>query len=94
MQEFYHKYKTWYSKNLINISPKYGVLGFDTGMFFLGAMYKYGVNFEENIDKIQYKPIQLGFDFERVNNWGGFVNTNIFIVHYKTDFSTTRTEVK
>ena len=94
MQEFYHKYKTWYSKNLINISPKYGVLGFDTGMFFLGAMYKYGVNFEENIDKIQYKPIQLGFDFERVNNWGGFVNTNIFIVHYKTDFSTTRTDVK
>ena len=94
MQEFYHKYKTWYSKNLINISPKYGVLGFDTGMFFLGAMYKYGVNFEENIDKIQYKPIQLGFNFERVNNWGGFVNTNIFIVHYKTDFSTTRTEVK
>ncbi len=33
--DFYSKYKTWYSKNLINTFPKYGILGFDTGMFFL-----------------------------------------------------------
>ena len=32
--DFYTKYKNWYSKNLINIFPKYGILGFDTGMFF------------------------------------------------------------
>ncbi|MFQ6929374.1 MAG: hypothetical protein ACLRS8_18785 [Parabacteroides merdae] len=31
--DFYTKYKNWYSKNLINIFPKYGILGFDTGMF-------------------------------------------------------------
>ena len=92
--DFYSKYKTWYSKNLINTFPKYGILGFDTGMFFFDAIKKYGSNFENNLDKIRYKSIQTGFDFERVNNWGGFINTNIFIVHYQSDFNVTRSEVR
>ena len=31
---------------------------------------------------------------ECVNNWGGFINTNIFIVHYQSDFNVTRNEVR
>ena len=92
--DFYTKYKNWYSKTLINIFPKYGILGFDTGMFFLGAINKYGSNFENNLDKIHYQGVQTGFDFHRVNNWGGFINTNIFIVHYQSDFNVTRSEVR
>ena len=91
---FYGAYKHWYSKTLINTFPKYGILGFDTGMFFLGAIRAYGANFEENLEKIHYKSIQTGFDFHRVNNWGGFINTNLFIVHYKNDFTVTRAEVR
>ena len=63
-------------------------------MFFFDAIKKYGSNFENNLDKIRYKSIQTGFDFERVNNWGGFINTNIFIVHYQRDFIATRSEVR
>jgi hypothetical protein len=29
-----------------------------------------------------------------VNNWGGFINTNLFIVHYKNDYTVTRSEVR
>lgn len=90
MQDFYNKFKTWYSKDLINTYPKYGILGFDTGMFFFGAMKKYGVNFEEELDNIHYPSIQTGFDFHRINNWGGFINTQIFIVHYNKDFTVIR----
>lgn len=94
VHDFYGKYKNWYSKDLINTFPKYGILGFDTGMFFLGALWKYGERFETHLDDIRYPCIQTGFDFHRVNNWGGFINTNIFIVHYKNDYTVTRTEVK
>ena len=87
---FYDKFKTWYSKDLINTYPKYGILGFDTGMFFFGAMKKYGANFEDKLDEFRYPSIQTGFDFHRVNNWGGFINTNIFIVHYHRDYTVTR----
>lgn len=94
VHDFYTLYKNWYSKSLINTYPKYGILGFDTGMFFLGAMGRYGANFENNLDKIRYKSIQTGFDFHRVNNWGGFINTQLFIVHYKNDYTVTRHEVR
>ena len=94
VHQFYHNFKNWYSKSLINTFPKYGILGFDTGMFFLNAIRRYGSNFEANLDKIHYKSIQSGFDFHRVNNWGGFINTNLFIVHYKSDFTVTRTEIR
>ncbi|MGM9759612.1 MAG: LysM peptidoglycan-binding domain-containing protein [Parabacteroides sp.] len=91
---FYSKYKDWYSKSLINTFPKYGILGFDTGMFFLQAICRYGLNFEDHLDKIRYESIQTGFDFHRVNNWGGFINTQLFIVHYQNNFTVKRTEVK
>ena len=94
VSDFYYKYKNWYSKNLTNTFPKYGILGFDTGMFFLSAINQYGSNFENNLHKINHKGIQTEFDFHRVNNWGGFINTNIFIVHYQKDFNVTRNDVK
>ncbi|MDR1402308.1 MAG: LysM peptidoglycan-binding domain-containing protein [Tannerellaceae bacterium] len=95
VSRFNSKYKTWYSKEMMNTYPKYGILGFDTGMFFFDAIHTYGTNFENNLDKIHYKSIQTGFDFRRANNWGGFINTNLFIVHYnKRDFNVIRHELK
>ncbi|MDH6535291.1 LysM peptidoglycan-binding domain-containing protein [Parabacteroides sp. 52] len=94
VQDFYRKYKNWYSKNLINTFPKYGILGFDTAMFFFEALSKYGSNFENNLDKIDYKSLQTGFHFERVNNWGGFINTNVFIVQYKNDRTVCRSDIQ
>lgn len=92
--DFYARYKTWYSKTLINSFPKYGILGFDTGMYFFSALNKYGANFEDHLPKIKYKSLQTNFDFHRVNNWGGFINTHLFLVHYKNDFSITREDVE
>ncbi|MDR1357347.1 MAG: LysM peptidoglycan-binding domain-containing protein [Tannerellaceae bacterium] len=92
---FYAKYKVWYSKNPANIYPKYALFGFDTGMFFLDAVYNYGVNFEANLSKVNYKSLQTGFKFYRVNNWGGFVNMNLFIVHYnRENYRTIRHELQ
>lgn len=94
VQRFSLLYKSWYSKTLINTFPKYGMLGFDTAMYFFSAIRKYGTNFEDSLDKIKYNSLQTGFRFERVNNWGGFVNTNLFMVQYKNDNTITRLEIK
>lgn len=93
VKNFYQSYKKWYSKNLIPTYPKYGMLGFDTGFYFLKSMHTLGVNFENNINKADIENVQTGFHFERVNNWGGFINTNIFIIHFKPDFSVTKTAI-
>jgi LysM repeat protein len=92
---FYEHYKNWYSKSPASaVYPKYSMLGFDTGMFFFEALQKYGANFENNLSEITYESLQTGFNFKRVNNWGGFINTNIYIVHYNKDFTITRSDFK
>jgi ABC-type branched-subunit amino acid transport system substrate-binding protein len=94
VKQFYDNYKNWYSKTPMPSFPKYAMLGFDTGMFFLDALQKYGDNFENHISKMKYKSVQTGFNFERVNNWGGFINTNIYMIHFNKDFTITRSDFK
>lgn len=83
---FTHAYRRWYSKDMANIYPKYGMLGYDTGYFFLKGLSKYGNKIEENLGSIHVTPIQTGFKFERVNNWGGFINRKVFFVHFSKDY--------
>ncbi|WP_300763693.1 LysM peptidoglycan-binding domain-containing protein [uncultured Bacteroides sp.] len=83
---FTHSYRRWYSKDMANIYPKYGMLGYDIAYFFLKGLSKYGNKLEENLSSIHVMPIQTGFKFERVNNWGGFINRKVFFVHFSKDY--------
>jgi len=83
---FTNAYRKWFSKDMANTFPKYGMLGFDTAFFFLQGLHKYGSNFEENMNQMQVTPIQTGFKFERVNNWGGFINRKVFFVNFTKSF--------
>ena len=83
---FTHAYRKWYSKEMEERYPKYGMLGFDTGYFFLKGLSKYGSELEKNLPLMDLTPIQTGFKFQRVNNWGGFVNKKVFFVHFTKNF--------
>lgn len=85
-KSFNQSYRKWYSKEMMNSYPKYGMLGFDTGLFFLTGLAEYGTGLENNISNIRFTPIQTGFKFERVNNWGGFVNKKVFFIHFTKNF--------
>ena len=84
--KFTQSYRRWFSKDMANIYPKYGMLGFDTAYFFLKGLALYGNKMEDNLSSIQVTPIQTGFKFERVNNWGGFINRKVFFVHFSKDY--------
>lgn len=84
--KFNNGYRRWYSKDMANTFPKYGMLGFDTGFFFLKGLSEYGTGLERNLSKMKLTPIQTGFSFERVNTWGGFVNKKVFFVRFTKDF--------
>lgn len=83
---FTNAYHKWYSKDMANTYPKYGMLGFDTAFFFLKGLSVYGSELEDNLYKMDLTPIQTGFKFDRVNNWGGFVNKKVFFVHFTKNF--------
>ena len=84
--QFTNNYHKWYSKDLASKFPSYGMLGFDTGFFFLKGLSRYGSELENNLPKMNLTPIQTGFKFERVNNWGGFINKKVFFIHFTKNF--------
>ena len=84
--DFHKKYRRTYSKEIVNRYPKYAILGFDIGYYFLKALHLYGTDMDNRLDEMKYDPIQTGFKFERVNNWGGFINRKAFFVHLSKDY--------
>ena len=94
VKDFQDTFYKWYGRNISNNFPKFGILGYDTGMYFLQAIYIHGTSFDKEINDLRYKGLQTDFYFERVNNWGGFINTNLFLVNYNPDNSITRTSIK
>ena len=84
--QFTNAYRKWFSKDMVNTYPKYGMLGFDTAYFFLKGLNDYGSNFEDHVKQMQVTPIQTGFKFDRVNNWGGFINRKVFFVNFTKNY--------
>ena len=83
---YHKKYRRIYSKEIANRYPKYAILGFDIGYYFLKAMHLYGTDMDNRLSEMEYSPIQTGFKFERVNNWGGFINRKVFFVHFSNEY--------
>ena len=79
---FTKNYRRWYGKEMDERYPKFGMLGFDTGYFFLKGLSLYGSGLEKNLQRMDLVPIQTGFKFQRVNNWGGFINKKVYFVHF------------
>jgi len=94
VKNFYSTFYKWYARTLGNNFPKYGILGYDTGMYFIRLIHTYGSPFDSHINDLQYKGVQTDFYFERVNNWGGFVNTNMYLINYNPDYSITKNLIK
>lgn len=81
-KKFEKKYTNWYHKLMENRYPKYGMLGYDTGFFFLKGLSQYGPTFDLNINKMNVYPVQTGIHLQRINNWSGFMNNKVFFVRY------------
>ena len=84
--QFTNNYHKWYSKDLTSKFPNYAMLGFDTGFFFLKGLSRYGSELENNLPNMNLTPIQTGFKFQRVNNWGGFINKKVFFIRFTKNF--------
>lgn len=83
---FQNEFVYWYNRSIQNIYPRYAMLGYDTGYFFLRAIAMYGNELAEKINEVEFYPLQRGFKFERVNNWGGMVNKKFYFIHYNPKY--------
>ncbi|MBR5102738.1 MAG: LysM peptidoglycan-binding domain-containing protein, partial [Muribaculaceae bacterium] len=67
-----------YGETMINTMPSMALLGFDMGMYVINALSN-----GQSLGKANsvHDGIQTSLNFERVNNWGGFINRFVKIVH-------------
>ena len=91
---FYSNFYKNFSKLLDNNFPKFGMLGYDTGMYFIRLINAHGVHFNSRVNNLSYNGIQTDFYFERVNNWGGFINMNMYFISYNPDYTITKSIIK
>lgn len=80
--KFVDDYERNFHAEMLNTHPKYPMLGFDTGFYFMNGMATYGTAFSYHLKDIMTDPYQNEFSFRRVNNWGGFVNEEVKFIHY------------
>lgn len=76
------RYTAMFKGKILNSTPRYGLLGFDLGFYFLDGVAHYGDNFINLQGQLQYAPLQHPVVFHRVADGKGFVNQYTSLVHF------------
>ena len=84
--EFNTLFRRSFSRQMMISYPSFAPYGYDTGYFFLKGLATYGKDFENHLNDLETDPVHVGFKFERVNNWGGFINRKVFFIHFSNDY--------
>ena len=79
-------YKTNFGGEPLQAVPHMAIYGYDTGMYLLKSLGADGIIDNETP---LYKGIQTSFKWERGDNWCGYTNQAIEIVHFSTDHQIT-----
>ncbi len=81
VQTFYNQFKYWYNKDPMPIYPKYALLGYDVGKFFLTALVEHGARFEYYIEKSLVETLQSVMAYRQFEN-RGFINKSLYLVRF------------
>lgn len=84
--DFNTRFRRSFSRQMMVSYPSFASYGYDTGYYFLKGLAVFGKDFENHLNDLHTDPVQMGFKFERVNNWGGFINRKVFFVHFSNNY--------
>lgn len=90
---FKNDFRKWYGRDLLDTYPSYALWGYDTGLYFMTALLRYGVNFQQYLNQVEVHSLQFPFYFERPNNWGGFINSGLYLIQYGSDGRIIKTDM-
>lgn len=93
-QRVTYEYRKWYNKIVPYQFPKFAFLGYDTALFFMSGLQKYGSTFDVMIPGFVSPTLQSSIHFERARLNSGYINTGFYFVHYRPDSSVEKIEYK
>jgi hypothetical protein len=75
---FNRSYTSMFGSEPTNSTPNMSVFGYDTSLFIANALIN---DVEPGSKESKFNGIQTNFNFERANNWAGFINRSVRIIH-------------
>lgn len=87
--EFLRKFR----ENFATEPGKVGVQGFDVAYYFLNALSYYGKDFGTCLPYLQINLVQGNFHFEKVSQFGGYMNQGVSVISYSRNYEVRRTRV-
>ena len=82
-------------KKNFGIEPgNFGMQGFDVSFYFLNALQTYGNDFAECMNYLQPELLQGSYQFEKVSEFGGYMNEGVSVIQFTKDYEVKRTRIK
>lgn len=88
--EFVEKFKG----NFGTEPGNFGAQGFDAAFYFLHALKYFGKDFETCLPYLHIDLIQGNYHFEKVSQFGGYMNQGVSVVSYSRDYEVKRNRIK
>ncbi len=79
---FVRKYRDRYHTDLLPYYPRYGALGYDVGLQTMAAFISYGDEYHGQ-EHHGTNAVQTHLRFTKANPQGGYVHTNIYLLHFQ-----------
>ncbi len=87
---FIEKFKS----NFYTEPGDFGMQGYDVALYFLNALKYYGKDFRDCLPYLQVDLIQGNYHFEKVSQFGGYMNQGVSVIEYKRNFDVVRKRVE
>jgi len=86
---FFEKFKTHFHTEPNN----FGLQGYDVAFYFLNALKNYGKDFAECLPYQRVHLAQGSYQFEKVSQFGGYMNQGVSVISYQRNFDVVRKRV-
>lgn len=86
-------FRYWYGREMLDLVPKYGFLGYDVAAYGLQMLGNYGHNFDLEAEGKYIKTLQNAMLFRRQGE-GAFLNRGLYLVHFTPESKIEKYEVK
>ncbi|MEN8116898.1 MAG: LysM peptidoglycan-binding domain-containing protein, partial [Bacteroidota bacterium] len=88
--KFVEKFKS----NFATEPNNFGMQGYDVTLYFMKALTTYGSNFDDCLPYLHINQVQGNYHFEKVTQYGGYMNQGVSVISYTRDYEVVRKRVK
>ena len=79
-----HDYQKWFKSDILDVTPRMFMLGYDSGLTFMNGLSMYGEKY--NTQDLDLPLQQSDIAFKKISNYGGYINESMWFIHYRTDY--------